>query len=116
MDAQRKRLLKQQYKERKPDMGIVCYFCKSSGARYIGGVVDIKATLNSNRVKLDTNFFPNKRLQSSWNQYGAADFEIDVLETLGYDNEADDPKDYAEELEMRAAILIEQTQNAERLR
>lgn len=116
MDKQRQKLLKQQYKQRRPDLGVLCYRCAPTGRCYIGPAIDIKATQNSNAMKLASNFFPNKRLQADWNEHGAENFEIGVLETLEYESDTDSPEDRAEDLETLAAMYIEKTPNAERLK
>lgn len=72
----RRKELKEQYKNMKPDMGVFiiksaienkCYKC------YIEAAQDLKSTINSTKFKLELGFHPNKELQKEWKENTGAD-------------------------------------------
>lgn len=96
MDSKRKKELLEEYKARRPEMGIFSYRCRATGESFLGYSQDIKAAFNSTTVKLNSNFYPNKRLLELWNQYGQEGFELAVVKLLKYE----DPRgDYTDKLE-----------------
>jgi len=95
----RRKELKEQYKNIKPDMGIFIIHYKSSNKCYIENTKDLKSKINRTKFQLDLGSHPNKGLQKEWKDYGGKDFTIEILEKLKYDK--DDPnKDYTEDLEL----------------
>ena len=96
MDAKRKKELLEAYQNRRPDMGVISLRCTATGESFLGISKDIPAGFNSVCFKLSSGGYPNRRLQSLWNQYGEAGFERAVLRTLQYD---DPHKDHMPELE-----------------
>lgn len=88
MDSNRKKELKDTYKNTKSNMGIVVFECMSSGNKYIGGVKDCTLKVNSIKAMLSANIFRGKRnllLQTDWNKYGQENFKIYILDELNYD-------------------------------
>lgn len=96
MDLKRKRELLEEYKNRRPEMGVISYLCKETDEVFLGISKDTKADFNSNNVKLKANSHPNKRLQELWKKYGIEGFEISVVKVLKYD---DPHEDHTAELE-----------------
>lgn len=86
MDKLRKRKLLEQYKHRRPEMGIISFHCKVTNESFLGISKDTKTDFNSNRFKLSANFHPNKRLQTLWNQQGEDGFECSVMKVLEYED------------------------------
>lgn len=108
MDMKRKQQLIEEYKNRKPEMGVISFRCKATGEVFLGIAKDIQANFNSTRFKLTANYHPNKRLQELWNRYGEKDFELSVLKRLKYE---DPLKDHTEELEeLRDQCFAEDSQ------
>lgn len=105
MDANRKKELLLEYKNRKPDMGIIAFKCKETLETFLGISTDTKADFNSNKVKLKGNCHPNKRLQQLWTEFGIDGFEICVLEPMPYDDKAHDT-DYKANMEARREVLL----------
>lgn len=99
MDPQRKKELKELYKQLKPDMGILAVKHTSSNKYYLEGTQDLKSTVNSIKFKLNFGNHPNKELQKAWTEYGEDCFTIEVLEKLEYDKD-ESKTDYSEELEI----------------
>lgn len=112
MDKNRKKQLLEEYKNRAPEMGVISLRCKATGESFLSGSKDTKADFNSTRCKLDSNFFPNKRLLELWNQYGESGFELSVLRILKYE----DPKaDHSPELEKLLIQCLEADNMAMRI-
>jgi hypothetical protein len=104
MDLKRKKQLLEEYKNRKPEMGVISLRCLATGEAFLGISKDTRADLNSLRCKLSTSWHPNKRLQELWNQYGESGFELSVVQVLKYE---DPGADHTEELEeMRDKYLV----------
>lgn len=93
----RRKELKEQYKNMKPDMGVFIIKSNINDNCYIEGTQDLKGTINSTKFKLNLGFHPNKDLQKEWKEDGELNFSIEILEKLKYDK--DELKDdYSEEL------------------
>jgi|LSQX01.2.fsa_nt_gb hypothetical protein len=95
----RKRELKEQYKNTKPDMGIIIIKSDVSNKCYLEATRRIKGAINKSIFTLDLGSHINKELQKDWNKYGKEHFTIKMLDELEYDEENPD-KDYKKELEM----------------
>ena len=93
----RRKELKEQYKNMKPDMGIFIVKSNIEDKCYIEVTQDLKSTINSTKFKLELGFHPNKELQKAWKEHGEANFTIEILEKLKYD-EDESKNDYSEEL------------------
>ena len=96
MDNKRRKELLQSYKFRRPEMGVISYYCKETGDTFLDTSHDTKASFNSTNMKLAANWHPNKQLQELWNKYDREAFELSVVEVLKYD---DPNEDYTAELE-----------------
>ncbi|MGM0853505.1 MAG: GIY-YIG nuclease family protein [Bacillota bacterium] len=84
----RKKELKQQYKETSVEAGIYQIMNKMNNKIYIGSTKNLK-TLNGIKFMLETNeFTTNKELQKEWNQFGKDAFTFDIVEKL---KKNDDP-------------------------
>ncbi|MCS0653463.1 GIY-YIG nuclease family protein [Cytobacillus firmus] len=85
---ERKRELKQQFKETPIEAGIYQIKNTVNNKIFIGSTNNLKS-LNGVRFSLETNgYMPNRGLQEEWNQFGKEAFEISVLEKL---KKKDDP-------------------------
>lgn len=98
MDMKRKKQLLEEYKNRRPEMGVISFRCKVTNEAFLGISNDTKADFNSTTVKLNGKMYPNKRLQELWNQYGIENFDLSVVKVLKYDNPADNHTAKLEEL------------------
>ena len=113
MDQKRRRELLWEYRNRKPEMGILSYLCVATGESFLGISRETRADINSNRMKLTTNWHPNKALQALWNRYGEEGFQVTV-EVLPYD-EKEDKQDYTKELEELLAKCLDRDEKSHRL-
>ena len=112
MDAQRKKQLMEAYKQRRPEMGVICLRCRETGKGFLGASKDIRADFNSVCFKLSSGGHPNRRLQELWRQYGEGGFEKSVLERLDYD---DPLEDHTQELEKLREVCLEQDPKARKI-
>lgn len=99
----RKKELKEMYKQMKTDMGIFIIQSKANNKYYLETTQNLKGKMNSSRFQLEAGSFRNQELQKDWNQYKAENFEIKVLENLKYDKD-ESKTDYSEELEIMKTI------------
>ena len=105
MDKAQKKALAEEWKNRRPEMGVISLRCKETGEVFLGTAKDTKAGFNSIRAKLSGGLHPNRRLQELWNQYGEEGFQLSVAAVLEYD---DPLEDHSEELEtLRELCLAE---------
>lgn len=112
MDLSQRKLLLEEYKNRKPEMGVISFRCTKTGEVFIAASKDTKADFNGTRFKLETSTHPNKRLLSLWNQYGENGFELSVLKVLKYE---DPQANHNKELEELCEQCLENDKNATRI-
>ncbi|WP_333650024.1 GIY-YIG nuclease family protein [Lacrimispora sp.] len=112
MDMKRRKLLLEEYKNRRPEMGVISLRCKATGQAFLGISTDTKAGFNSICVKLSSNSHPNKKLQELWNQYDLEGFECSVLKVLKYEDPA---QDHTAELEELREICLAEDPHAEKI-
>lgn len=106
MDAQRKKQLLEEYKHRRPEMGVIALRCRATGEAFFGTSNDTRADFNSLRVKLNSKQYPNKRLQALWNGHGPEGFELSVIKVLKYEDPHEDH--WAELEELREQCLAQE--------
>lgn len=94
----RKKQLKEQYKQMKPQMGVFVIRSQSARQCCIEAAPDLKGVMNGTVAKLKGGGhlrYPG--LQQAWREKGADDFVFEILETLDY--HSDDPQyDYKDDL------------------
>lgn len=93
----RRKELKQLYKQMKPEMGIFLIRALDDGKCYLEATPNLRAALNGTRFKLEAGSHPNRQLQKAWREKGAANFSFEILEKLEYDKD-ETKTDYSEEL------------------
>ena len=90
MDMKRKKELLFEWKNRRPEMGVISIVCKDTGNLFFGISKDTRADFNSNRAKLSGKNHPNKQLQGLWDQYGENGFVFSVVKVLEYEDPSED--------------------------
>ncbi|MGE5629928.1 MAG: GIY-YIG nuclease family protein [Caulobacteraceae bacterium] len=70
----RKKELKMQYKQMKPEMGVFIIRSKVNDKCFIEAAQDFKGKINGTKVRLGSGMHPNKELQKEWTEYGEANF------------------------------------------
>lgn len=93
----RKKELKLQYKQTKPQMGIFIVRSKVNNKCYIQTTQDLRGVMNGARVRLLGGSHIIRELQKEWTDFGAENFTIEILETLDYDKD-ESKTDYTEDL------------------
>ena len=103
---ERKKELKEKYKQMKPEMGIFLIKEKKSGKYHIEGTQNLKGKMNGMLFQLKMGNNSNKKLQEDWKLKGEENFTVEVLERLEYED--DETKiDYSQELEIMKLIWQE---------
>ncbi len=105
----RRKELKEQYKLRKPPMGIYAIYKQDGNKWHIESSSDTHGALNGAKFKLEHNSYPNRELQSEWTKCKGEGFVIEVIEVLEYDKE-DIKTDYTKELQLLKEIWLEKKQ------
>jgi len=77
----RKKELKQQYKEIKIEAGIYKITNKVNGKVFVGSTRNLK-TINGVKFTLENGGHTNKKLVEEWRNYGKGAFEFEILEVL----------------------------------
>ena len=98
MDLKRKKELLNEWKNRRPEMGIITIRCKDTGDLFAGISKDTQVEFNSQQFKLSVNLHPNKQLQKLWEQYGENGFDYTVVKVLKYEDPKEDQTDKLMEL------------------
>ncbi|MDD2482579.1 MAG: GIY-YIG nuclease family protein [Lutispora sp.] len=102
----RKKELKELYKQMKPDMGIFTIYSKVNNKCYIQATHDLRGVINGAKVRLRSNMHPYRELQKAWNELGENNFIIEILENLEYDKD-ESKTDYKEDLALLHMIWEE---------
>ena len=102
----RKKELKEQYKQMKTEMGVFIVQNKINNKYLLVTTQNLKGMINRVRFQLNNGGHPNSELQQEWKRFGEDKFDIIILETLDYDK--DESKiDYSKELYIMEIMLIE---------
>ena len=108
----RRKALKEQYKQMKPDMGIFTIRSKEGSFQYLEITQDLKGTMNKTVFQLRFGSHPNKELQKTWKEMGEANLIIEILEVLPY-NKDESKTDYSEELDILKLLWEEKLANTQ---
>lgn len=106
----RRKVLKEQYKQRKPEMGVIAVKASFAPQVYLEVAKDTKAVINKTIFQLKGGMHRDKGLQQAWKTYGEDKFTVEVLDTLDY-NTDETKQDYTEELEELKLILQDKLTN-----
>jgi len=105
----RRKELREQYKNMKPDMGVFIVRSNCSNKCYIEGTKDLRSAINRTRFILQYGGHPNKGLQKDWKELGEENFVIETLEKLPYDKD-ETKTDYHDELTLLKMMWEEKLQ------
>ena len=109
MDSSRKKQLIEEYRNRKPEMGIIALHCLATDELFLSISKDIPASFNSLKAKLAFNSHPNKRIIELWNNYSPDNFNFYIEKKLKYD---DPQKDQTKNLEKLLAETLKENKGA----
>lgn len=87
--------------------GVYVIINLKNGKRYIGSAINFKLRWNSHTHLLRKGSHPNKKLQSSWNKYGADAFEFKILKVVPVDSMVDEEQQFID----KAILLKEKLYN-----
>lgn len=110
MDNERKQELKQQYSQRHPDMGIVCWQCGED--LWVDMSRDAKADFNGTSFQLEMGSWPNRELQAAYNANPAA-AKFSLLKQLDYE---DYSEDHTDDLKLLLMEVLEEHPDAKPMR
>ncbi len=108
-----KKELREQYKQRKPEMGVYKIVDTKNNQTYLGKSKDFKATRNSLFFRLSVGALANyPELQKDYNEVGESCIQFEILEKLdqieGLDN-------YKEELDALLQITLSDHEEAKEM-
>ena len=106
----RKKELKEKYKQTKTEMGIFIIRFKDSDKYYLETTQNLNGKINRIKFQLQSKTHPNSQLQKEWNLHGGENFIIEVLEKLKYDKD-ETKTDYTEELSIMKMLWEEKLKN-----
>jgi group I intron endonuclease len=100
--------LKKTYKQNPPAMGIFQIKNVQNGKIFVGSSLNLAGILNRHKFTLELGSHNNKSLQSDWNEYGAENFQFEVLDYL---KPKDDPgHNYSQDLLILEELWLEKLQ------
>ena len=74
--------LKQEYKDRPPQVGVLRITNGANGKVLLAGSMNLDGKLNRHRFLLDAGMHANAALQEDWKKFGADSFTFEVLERV----------------------------------
>lgn len=107
MNREQRRQLREEYEQRRPDMGIVCW--KSGDRMWIAKSQDAKVDYNSTLFQLKLGSWPNREMQSAF-KADPKSFEWSLLKKLDYEEREDD---HSDDLELLYMICMEEYPHAQ---
>lgn len=93
----RRKELIEQYKQLKPDMGILWIRCLENKKCFLETSQNLRGMMNRTKFQLEAGSHPNEELQKEWREFGEEKFICEVLEKLKYAKD-ETKTDYREEL------------------
>lgn len=112
MESQRRKELKRQYLETKPDMGVFAVYIGDQ--IWIGWSKNLHAALNGMEGRLTSGAYVNQKLQRAYTA-NPSSFRVERLEVLAYDKD-ESKTDYTDDLMALQDMWIEQLPGSELLK
>jgi hypothetical protein len=85
-NKQHKELI-QQYKEALRPLGVFLIRNNKTDKVFLGCGIDLRGAINRHKFQLSSGSHPNRELQADWNQLGANNFAVEIIEELQPRNE-----------------------------
>lgn len=101
-----RKVLKEEYKQKKFKMGVFQIKNKINSKIFIGSSMDLNAIWNRQRMQLKLGNHPNSELQKDWKEYGKESFSYKILAEIKQDDEKE--MDYKKELKVLEELYIEE--------
>jgi hypothetical protein len=102
----RKKELKEQYRQMKPQMGVLMIRSNSQNKCFIEATQDLRGRINSTKFKLACGAHPNRELQKEWQEFGESNFTIEIVDHFEYDKD-ETKTDYTEDIALLQMIWEE---------
>lgn len=102
----RKKQLKQEYRQMKPAMGVFAIQSLDTQKYYLEGTTNLKAAINRSIFQLNFGAHPNRELQKDWQKSGQERFVIKTIDELPY-AEDQPTKDYRDEVQELQEMWVE---------
>jgi group I intron endonuclease len=100
--------LKEEYKQKKPKMGVFQIKNIVNGKVFIGSSTDLQAIWHRQNLQLNIGMHPNSNLQKDWKEHGAENFIYEIIEEIKQSE--DKPVDYNKEIKTLEEMYIEELQ------
>lgn len=110
MEKDRRKELKEQYANRHPDMGIVCW--QSGDMMWAQISTDANADFNSTSFQLKLGSWPNREMQAAYKK-DPGSFKWSLIKELEYKDLADD---HSEDLEILLLEFLDEYPDAKPMR
>lgn len=110
MEREKKKALREQYDQRKPEMGVVCW--RSGEKMWIATSTDAKADYNGTLFQLQLGSWPNREMQKAFTD-DPGSFQWSLLKKLDY-KERDE--DHTEDLKLLYLMCLEEYPDARQMR
>lgn len=102
----RKKQLKEQYKQTKQPMGIIIVRSLTDGRCYLEAAPNLQGVINRTVFQLKAGSHPFRSLQQAWREQGEEGFAVEILDTLEYDEDGG-KTDYTADLNALRALWEE---------
>jgi hypothetical protein len=108
MDKQKRKELKQAYRQTPRPAGVIAIRCKANGKVLFASSLNLNGLLDRHEFELRLGSHRNKELQKDWTTYGRENFTFEILEQL---EPRDDPTyDYSDDLTILEELWLEELQ------
>lgn len=98
--------LKEDHKQRKPQMGVFQIKNMISEQLFIDYSTDVQAKWNRHRSELRFGSHRNIKLQRDWKEYGESGFKFELISEMEYQDDSN--TDYSNELKMLRDLILEE--------
>lgn len=112
MNTDRKKELKNAYKEREVVGGVCCIRCAGNGRVWIQPTNDIESLRNRFNFAILTKGCPDPTTRPDWEKYGSESFYFSVLETLKKGEDQTD-REFADDIETLCELWVEKQNSGE---
>lgn len=82
MDTDKKRQLKEEYREKEVIGGVYCIKCSGNQRSWIKSTRDMEGSRNRYNFSMNIDSAPEPTMRSEWDKYGKESFSFEVLEEI----------------------------------
>ena len=110
MDSEKKKALREQYNNRHPKMGIICWQCGDE--MWVDMSTDVNADYNGTSFQLKLGSWPNKALQKAYKE-NPEECKFSLIRELDYE---DFSEDHTDDLKIMLMDFLEEYPDAKPMR